>query len=102
MISVALHSFTRRLSKTNHRTAQNVAQKKAKDCIHSIHKLSISSIVNYYCVTGGVDGDLRVWVSLSLAPPFLGWLVYHILTRPTDVRGKRLSAGAIRTHKLSS
>ncbi|KIM74201.1 hypothetical protein PILCRDRAFT_711678 [Piloderma croceum F 1598] len=35
------------------------------DYIRSIHQLSISSIVHYYCVTESADGDFPVWASLE-------------------------------------
>ena len=44
-------------------------ERRAKDHIRSIHKLSISSVVQYYCVTGGADGDVRVWVRFGFLPP---------------------------------
>ncbi|KDQ51504.1 hypothetical protein JAAARDRAFT_184901 [Jaapia argillacea MUCL 33604] len=40
-------------------------ERKTKDHIRSIHKLSYSNIVPYYCVTGSADGDVRVWVCQS-------------------------------------
>ena len=42
--------------------SQTPLERKTKDHIRSIHKLSCSSIVPYYCVTGSADGDMRVWV----------------------------------------
>ncbi|KAG1883918.1 hypothetical protein F4604DRAFT_1648655 [Suillus subluteus] len=36
-------------------------ERKTKFHIRSIHKLSCSTIVPYYCVTGSADGDMRVW-----------------------------------------
>ena len=44
------------------RELTNPPERRTKDHIRSIHKLSISSIVHYYCVTGSADGDVRVWV----------------------------------------
>ena len=38
---------------------------RSKDRIRAIQKLSIIPIVQYYCVTGSADGDVRVWVHLS-------------------------------------
>ncbi|KAG7450975.1 WD40 repeat-like protein [Guyanagaster necrorhizus] len=36
-------------------------ERRTKDHTRSIHKLSVSSIVHHYCVTGSSDGDLRIW-----------------------------------------
>ncbi|KAH0832273.1 hypothetical protein J3R83DRAFT_13266 [Lanmaoa asiatica] len=44
-------------------------ERKTKNHIRSIHKLSCSSIVPYYCITGSADGDMRIWVCL-LTPCF--------------------------------
>ena len=38
-------------------------ERRAKDHIRSINKLSVSHVVHHYCITGSSDGDLRVWVS---------------------------------------
>jgi hypothetical protein len=43
--------------------ADRHAERKVKDHLRSIHKVSASSIVTHYCITGSSDGDLRVWVS---------------------------------------
>ncbi|KAG6378014.1 hypothetical protein JVT61DRAFT_13692 [Boletus reticuloceps] len=37
------------------------AEHKMKNHIRSIHKLSCSSMVPYYCITGSVDGDMHIW-----------------------------------------
>lgn len=39
-------------------------ERKTKNHIRSIHKLSCSSVVPYYCITGSADGDMRIWVPL--------------------------------------
>lgn len=39
-------------------------ERKTKNHIRCIHKLSCSSIVPYYCITGSADGDMRIWVRL--------------------------------------
>ncbi|KIM74206.1 hypothetical protein PILCRDRAFT_711720 [Piloderma croceum F 1598] len=44
-----------------HKPGSSKVERRTKDHIRSIHQLSISSIVHYYCVTGGADGDVRVW-----------------------------------------
>lgn len=38
------------------------SERRTKDHIRSINKLSVSHIVQHYCITGSTDGDLRVWV----------------------------------------
>ncbi|KAI0028375.1 hypothetical protein K488DRAFT_11759, partial [Vararia minispora EC-137] len=40
---------------------QSKYEKRARDHLRSINKLSLSSVVPYYCLTGSADGDLRVW-----------------------------------------
>jgi len=50
--------------------SQALLERKTKDHIRSIHKLSCSSIVPYYCVTGSADGDMRVWVRTCHALAF--------------------------------
>jgi WD40 repeat protein len=30
--------------------------------MRAIHKISYSALAHNYCVTGGADGDVRVWV----------------------------------------
>jgi hypothetical protein len=37
-------------------------ERKTKDHIRSIHKLSCSSVLPYCCITGSADGDMRLWV----------------------------------------
>jgi hypothetical protein len=43
------------------RCQQIIPERRSKDHIRSINKLSASNIVPY-CITGSADGDLRVWV----------------------------------------
>jgi hypothetical protein len=65
---LSFHKILKLTSKIH--PTQNVAQK-----ITSIHQLSISSIVHFYCVTGVADGDVRVWVSFPSLLFFIGlWL----------------------------
>ena len=47
----------------NVRTSQNV------DHIRATENLSIGPIVQYYCVTGNADEDVRVWVYLLSCSP---------------------------------
>lgn len=35
---------------------------KVKDHIRSINKISVSRVVENYCITGSADGDMRAWV----------------------------------------
>jgi len=37
-------------------------ERRTRDHSRSIHALSYSPILKYYCLTGSADGDLRVWV----------------------------------------
>lgn len=45
-------------------TTDRSAERKTKNHIRSIHKLSCSPTVPYYCITGSADGDMRIWVRL--------------------------------------
>ncbi|KAF9020966.1 hypothetical protein BDZ89DRAFT_1201771 [Hymenopellis radicata] len=36
-------------------------ERRTKDHTRSIHKLSVSHIVQHYCITGSSDADLRIW-----------------------------------------
>ncbi|KAF8150924.1 hypothetical protein B0H34DRAFT_156740 [Crassisporium funariophilum] len=36
-------------------------ERRTKDHIRSIHKMSVSHIVHHYCITGSADGHMRVW-----------------------------------------
>ena len=40
-------------------------ERRMKDHIRSINKMSVSQVVPHYCITGSADGDLRVWVSFK-------------------------------------
>ncbi|KAG0696924.1 hypothetical protein DFH29DRAFT_812461 [Suillus ampliporus] len=55
-------------------------ERKTKNHIRSIHKLSCSTIVPYYCVTGSADGDMRVWDLRDMSKSILK--IHH----PTSVR----------------
>ncbi|KIJ61068.1 hypothetical protein HYDPIDRAFT_97184 [Hydnomerulius pinastri MD-312] len=55
-------------------------ERKTKNHIRSIHKLSCSSIVPYYCVTGSADGDMRVWDLRDMTRSLMK--IHH----PTSVR----------------
>ncbi|OJA08915.1 hypothetical protein AZE42_07365 [Rhizopogon vesiculosus] len=55
-------------------------ERKTKNHIRSIHKLSCSSIVPYYCVTGSADGDMRVWDLRDMTKSLMK--IHH----PTSVR----------------
>lgn len=45
--------------------AHEVEERRTKDHIRSIHKMSVSHVVQHYCITGSADGDMRVWVRLA-------------------------------------
>ncbi|KAG2123096.1 hypothetical protein DEU56DRAFT_745653 [Suillus clintonianus] len=55
-------------------------ERKTKFHIRSIHKLSCSTIVPYYCVTGSADGDMRVWDLRDMSKCIMK--IHH----PTSVR----------------
>ncbi|KAH7915025.1 hypothetical protein BJ138DRAFT_998811, partial [Hygrophoropsis aurantiaca] len=55
-------------------------ERKTKNHIRSIHKLSCSTIVHYYCVTGSADGDMRVWDLRDMSRSLMK--IHH----PTSVR----------------
>lgn len=55
-------------------------ERKTKNHVRSIHKLSCSSIVPYYCVTGSADGDMRVWDLRDMSRSLMR--IHH----PTSVR----------------
>jgi len=44
-----------------------LAERRTKDHIRSIHKISVSQIVHHYCITGSADGHMRVWVCLFIS-----------------------------------
>jgi WD40 repeat protein len=58
-------------------------ERRTKYYIRSIHQLSISSIVHYYCVTGGADGDVRVWVSFLSSLCFFSLFLSFVGRRGT-------------------
>ncbi|KAG2139627.1 uncharacterized protein EDB93DRAFT_1298463, partial [Suillus bovinus] len=55
-------------------------ERKTRFHIRSIHKLSCSTIVPYYCVTGSADGDMRVWDLRDMSKCIMK--IHH----PTSVR----------------
>ncbi|KAF9235674.1 hypothetical protein BU15DRAFT_89510 [Melanogaster broomeanus] len=55
-------------------------ERRTKDHIRSIHKLSCSSIFPYCCITGSADGDVRVWDLRDMSHSVMK--IYH----PTSVR----------------
>ncbi|KAF9220562.1 hypothetical protein BS17DRAFT_787288 [Gyrodon lividus] len=55
-------------------------ERKTKDHIRSIHKLSCSLILPYCCITGSADGDMRVWDLRDMSRSVMK--IYH----PTSVR----------------
>ncbi|KAF8838899.1 hypothetical protein BDN67DRAFT_970862 [Paxillus ammoniavirescens] len=55
-------------------------ERKTKDHIRSIHKLSCSSVLPYCCITGSADGDMRLWDLRDMARSVMK--IYH----PTSVR----------------
>ncbi|KAI9462992.1 hypothetical protein HD554DRAFT_2206502 [Boletus coccyginus] len=55
-------------------------ERKTKNHIRSIHKLSCSSVVPYYCITGSADGDMRIWDLRDMSRSVMK--IHH----PTSVR----------------
>ncbi|KAH7885076.1 hypothetical protein F5I97DRAFT_1810259 [Phlebopus sp. FC_14] len=55
-------------------------ERKTKYHNRSIHKLSCSTIVPYYCVTGSADGDMRIWDLRDMSRSIMK--IHH----PTSVR----------------
>ncbi|KAF8553639.1 hypothetical protein OG21DRAFT_1485291 [Imleria badia] len=55
-------------------------ERKTKNHIRSIHKLSCSSAVPYYCITGSADGDMRIWDLRDMSRSVMK--IHH----PTSVR----------------
>ncbi|TFK63945.1 WD40 repeat-like protein [Pluteus cervinus] len=55
-------------------------ERRAKDHIRSINKISVSHVVENYCITGSADGYLRVWDMRSLNTSIMR--IHH----PTSVR----------------
>ncbi|KII91642.1 hypothetical protein PLICRDRAFT_515536 [Plicaturopsis crispa FD-325 SS-3] len=55
-------------------------ERKTRDHLRSIHKLSCSTIVHNYCVTGSADGDVRVWDLRDMTRSIMK--IHH----PTSVR----------------
>jgi len=56
-------------------------ERRSKVHIRSINKLSVSHIVQHYCITGSADGDVRVWDLRDMAKSLMR--IHH----PTSVRG---------------
>ncbi|KAG6908862.1 hypothetical protein DXG01_002936 [Tephrocybe rancida] len=55
-------------------------ERRSKDHIRSINAMSVSHIVQYYCITGSADGDMRVWDLRDLTRSLMR--VHH----PTSMR----------------
>ncbi|KAJ3511977.1 hypothetical protein NLJ89_g3787 [Agrocybe chaxingu] len=55
-------------------------ERRTKDHIRSIHKMSVSQVVHHYCITGSADGHMRVWDLRDLSKSIMR--VHH----PTSVR----------------
>ncbi|PPQ79096.1 hypothetical protein CVT25_002889 [Psilocybe cyanescens] len=55
-------------------------ERRTKDHIRSIHKMSVSHVVHHYCITGSADGHMRVWDIRDLSKSIMR--VHH----PTSVR----------------
>ncbi|KAI6035715.1 hypothetical protein EDC04DRAFT_3114826 [Pisolithus marmoratus] len=62
------------------KTGSTKYERKTKNHVRSIHKLSCSTIVPYYCVTGSADGDMRVWDLRDMSRSLMK--IHH----PTSVR----------------
>lgn len=45
-----------------HSSSKSHVERRSKDHIRSINRLSVSRVVHYYCITGSADGDMRIWV----------------------------------------
>ncbi|KAJ6623550.1 hypothetical protein B0H10DRAFT_2010419 [Mycena sp. CBHHK59/15] len=69
-------------------------ERRTKDHIRSVHKLSVSHIVHHYCITGSADGDLRVWDIREMQKSLMR--IHH----PTSVRGVAFSPSA--SHPLQA
>ncbi|KAK0193592.1 hypothetical protein F5146DRAFT_1101535 [Armillaria mellea] len=67
-------------------------ERRTKDHTRSIHKLSVSSIVHHYCVTGSSDGDLRIWDIRDLSKSI------NRIRHPTTVRSAVFSP--VNSHPL--
>ncbi|KAK0469994.1 uncharacterized protein EV420DRAFT_1662756, partial [Desarmillaria tabescens] len=67
-------------------------ERRTKDHSRSIHKLSVSSIVHHYCVTGSSDGDLRIWDIRDLSKSI------NRIRHPTTVRSAVFSP--VNSHPL--
>lgn len=37
-------------------------ERRARDHTRAIHRLSYSTVVHHYCLSGSADGDVRIWV----------------------------------------
>ncbi|KIM46428.1 hypothetical protein M413DRAFT_441521 [Hebeloma cylindrosporum] len=55
-------------------------ERRTKDHIRSIHKISVSQVVHHYCITGSADGHMRVWDLRDMSKSIMR--VHH----PTSVR----------------
>ncbi|KAF8885529.1 hypothetical protein BD779DRAFT_1533641 [Infundibulicybe gibba] len=65
-------------------------ERRTKDHIRSINKLSVSYVLHHYCVTGSADGDMRVWDLRDISKSLLR--VHH----PTSVRSVVFSPNTLR------
>ncbi|KAF8960014.1 hypothetical protein BDZ97DRAFT_1922438 [Flammula alnicola] len=55
-------------------------ERRTKDHIRSINKMSVSHIVHHYCITGSADGHMRVWDLRDMSKSIMR--IHH----PTSVR----------------
>ncbi|TFK20632.1 WD40 repeat-like protein [Coprinopsis marcescibilis] len=55
-------------------------ERRTKDHMRSINKLSVSPVVHYYCITGSADGDMRIWDLRDLSKSVMR------IKHPTSVR----------------
>ncbi|EGN95979.1 hypothetical protein SERLA73DRAFT_93871 [Serpula lacrymans var. lacrymans S7.3] len=62
------------------KSGQSKFERRTRDHVRSIQKLSYSRIVHYYCITGSADGDVRVWDLRDMSRSLMK--IHH----PTSVR----------------
>ncbi|EAU84127.2 hypothetical protein CC1G_08668 [Coprinopsis cinerea okayama7 len=63
-----------------HKSGNIKYERRTKDHIRSINKLSVSPVVHYYCITGSADGDMRIWDLRDLSKSLMR------IKHPTSVR----------------